>query len=235
MIRTLPIAVAALAVAAPASALTIVNNTAQVSAADLNKSFTVRTDGSTSNSDGLFATLVFKLTKVTATGTGTKFEFSYSVTNASVAPAANSRLGQFGFDITGTPGAGLTLSSGATDYFKLPGNNNGNFNGLGHREICMNAASSSNCNGGANDGILSGLANSKIGKLVFTYANSTQSVTFSNFATRWQAGQNGSSASGPGVSITSVPEPATWAMMIGGFGLLGAAVRRQRRTAAAVA
>ena len=27
----------------------------------------------------------------------------------------------------------------------------------------------------------------------------------------------------------SIPEPATWAMMIGGFGLLGAAARRRRR------
>lgn len=30
-----------------------------------------------------------------------------------------------------------------------------------------------------------------------------------------------------------VPEPATWAMMIGGFGLTGAALRRRRRVAAA--
>jgi hypothetical protein len=33
----------------------------------------------------------------------------------------------------------------------------------------------------------------------------------------------------------SVPEPATWAMMIGGFGLLGAAVRRRRRMGVAAA
>jgi len=33
----------------------------------------------------------------------------------------------------------------------------------------------------------------------------------------------------------AVPEPASWALMIGGFGLIGAAARRQRRTAAATA
>jgi hypothetical protein len=32
-----------------------------------------------------------------------------------------------------------------------------------------------------------------------------------------------------------VPEPATWAMMIGGFGLLGAAARRRRRIAVSFA
>ena len=30
------------------------------------------------------------------------------------------------------------------------------------------------------------------------------------------------------LTVTPVPEPATWAMMIGGFGMLGAAVRRRR-------
>ncbi|RIK47675.1 MAG: hypothetical protein DCC57_14050, partial [Chloroflexi bacterium] len=33
---------------------------------------------------------------------------------------------------------------------------------------------------------------------------------------------------GGGVDPT-VPEPATWAMMILGFGVIGAAIRRQRR------
>lgn len=33
----------------------------------------------------------------------------------------------------------------------------------------------------------------------------------------------------------AVPEPSTWAMMIGGFGLLGAAVRRSRKTTAVYA
>lgn len=32
------------------------------------------------------------------------------------------------------------------------------------------------------------------------------------------------------INSASVPEPATWAMMIGGFGLVGASLRRQRRS-----
>jgi hypothetical protein len=38
-----------------------------------------------------------------------------------------------------------------------------------------------------------------------------------------------------GVSLTAVPEPSTWAMMLLGFGGLGYAAYRRRRTAAAIA
>ncbi len=38
---------------------------------------------------------------------------------------------------------------------------------------------------------------------------------------------------GVGVGIAAVPEPATWALMIGGFGLVGIAARRRRTVVAA--
>ena len=50
---------------------------------------------------------------------------------------------------------------------------------------------------------------------------------------------NGSPAGYPpfalldGVSLTAVPEPAMWALMLGGFGLVGAAARRRRSALAA--
>ncbi len=37
------------------------------------------------------------------------------------------------------------------------------------------------------------------------------------------------------IALAAVPEPATWAMMIGGFGLVGAAARRRVRTSVAYA
>jgi hypothetical protein len=35
------------------------------------------------------------------------------------------------------------------------------------------------------------------------------------------------------VVVTQVPEPATWAMLIAGFGLVGSAMRRRRTAVAA--
>jgi hypothetical protein len=48
-------------------------------------------------------------------------------------------------------------------------------------------------------------------------SNDGAGVTYDNF--RFTAGDGG-----------GVPEPATWAMMIAGFGLVGAASRRRTRT-----
>lgn len=46
------------------------------------------------------------------------------------------------------------------------------------------------------------------------------------------AGANSQSYSGSISTLAAVPEAATWAMMVGGFGLTGAALRRRRRQAA---
>ena len=51
-------------------------------------------------------------------------------------------------------------------------------------------------------------------------------------------GNNNDSADGyrlRSVSVAAVPEPGTWALMIGGFGLTGAALRRRRTLAVATA
>ena len=37
------------------------------------------------------------------------------------------------------------------------------------------------------------------------------------------------------IGASPIPEPAGWALMIGGFGVLGAAIRRRKRTKVAIA
>lgn len=59
-------------------------------------------------------------------------------------------------------------------------------------------------------------------KYVFTATSTSTTLTFSNASI--------STAYGPAldhVSITAVPEPASWALMIGGFAFAGAAMRRR--------
>ncbi len=58
-------------------------------------------------------------------------------------------------------------------------------------------------------------------------------------ATAFASGQQGAfrlTANGPGIasfgSVAAVPEPATWAMMLMGFGAMGVAFRRRRNLAA---
>ncbi len=61
--------------------------------------------------------------------------------------------------------------------------------------------------------------------MTFTAQNSSDTLTFLAFGT-----PNG----GPpftlldGVSLAEVPEPSSWAMLIAGFGMIGAAARRRR-------
>jgi hypothetical protein len=37
------------------------------------------------------------------------------------------------------------------------------------------------------------------------------------------------------IAVAAIPEPGTWALMISGFGLMGAALRRRRATVGAFA
>ena len=49
------------------------------------------------------------------------------------------------------------------------------------------------------------------------------------------SGQTYAASDFTSLSITAVPEPAQWAMMIGGFGLVGAATRRRTRASVSFA
>lgn len=68
----------------------------------------------------------------------------------------------------------------------------------------------------------SGLTYNSFSQL-FTATGSSTTLTFASFGGSGNAG-----IALDNVSVTAVPEPATWGMMILGFGLIGAAARRRQ-------
>ena len=167
---------------------------------------------------GLESTIDYALLAVG--GGGTTFDIGYRLDNTSTGEGSQSSIAVFGFDIT--PLSGLDVLSG--DFVEGSG---GNFNGVGKLDFCLYQGS--NCNGGATDGVFVDDA-PEVGSFRLTYSSAQSSIHLYNFGTRWQ--RTGlfaeDSASGIGTPMTPVPEPATWAMMIAGFGLVGAALRRRR-------
>lgn len=95
---------------------------------------------------------------------------------------------------------------------------------------------------GAGDGVNVGFLGSSFGgsqtlssaAAGATYSfSTTQTLAAGESVDFFQNAINDVSNDGTGfqLSITAVPETATWAMFIGGFGLIGAAMRRRSRTA----
>jgi hypothetical protein len=81
--------------------------------------------------------------------------------------------------------------------------------------------------------------NATFGPLASGVGFTTHTITFSTTGGNLVFTQNGPSDQQgnllDNISLASVPEPATWAMMLLGFGGLGAALRQRRRVAAASA
>lgn len=171
---------------------------------------------------GTTGTIVFNF--LSANAAGTLWNFSYSVDNTSVAPSAMSELSSFGFNTSATPSAVSTASGLFSAGISI-----GNFNGLGSRSICLYAGP--NCNGGASNGVEVNDAPAS-GTFSIGFGTGTRALTLDGFVARWQStGANGrGSASGPGSVTGAVPESATWAMMILGFGVVGWSLRRRAAT-----
>ena len=64
---------------------------------------------------------------------------------------------------------------------------------------------------------------------ILRFLGTFSSISFTDTNENW----HGLTVGIGGVAAPSVPEPATWALMIGGFGLTGAALRRRRAVLAA--
>ncbi len=209
--------------------------------ADIGKTQTISFDGQYGASinkktiatplPGLGATLALTLTNVS----GKDWTFDYVVDNTSLAPVAASKVSVFGFDSLGK-------ISGASSNGVFGKSGSGPVPLLGQSaDVCFRV-SGSDCTGG-NSGVAIDDALAK-GSLTLRFEKSTPLAELSDFFVRYAAVTNDDKSIN-NVNATSgdaellaegvggVPEPASWAMMIAGFGLIGSALRRRRVLTAA--
>jgi hypothetical protein len=166
--------------------------------------------GSTASAD-LFLTLTGA-----NTGTGV-YDFSYTFTNTN---ASVSNLVDFGFTTTPTL---LNVTGTGMGFVLDPTNFPGGFT--------VNACAFSGNNCDAADG----QADLFSGTFELTFAGGTSSATLGGFVDRYASLSQLGGISGEGTPVGGVPEPATWAMMLLGFGGIGMAMRRSRRGKPALA
>ncbi len=199
------------------------------SSSDIGEAQTINFDGisdayfhHTTPIPGLSAQLVLTLDSVV----NGDWTFGYDLTNTSTSPITSSRVTVFGFDSMESY-AGVT----STGPFSSPGS--GSTLILGNHNLCFTTLSFSQCLGNYFGGVAKG--GSASGFLTLKYAAAQLSLHFSRLFVAYQ-GINAPQyclCHQNGVGVGAVPEPATWAMMITGFGGIGAAMRRRRQIAEA--
>lgn len=179
---------------------------------------------------GLSSTLALTLTRVS----GKDWTFDYAVDNTSLAPVAASKVSVFGFDSLGRiSGASSTGAFGRSGSGPVP------LIGTS-ADVCFRV-SGSDCTGG-NSGLAIDEPLSQ-GSLTLRFERAAPLAELTNFFVRYAAVTNAdrsinnvNGTSGDAVlmadTVDSVPEPASWAMMITGFGLIGGTLRRRRTTIA---
>jgi len=206
----------------PDGSYTIDSNTAA------GTSFTVLFDGHTPNNPPIPG-LTSSLTLTFQGLNGNNYLFDFSLANTSGAPIDDSGVTAFGFNAA--PDIVLGLSSVTSTWFSTI--SSGNVPGGTDLEFCVKNGQNNNCagsQGGPN------LGETATGSLVLGYNSLANSILLSDFLVRYQRidsvalGLNDGSAIGsPTTPPPGVPEPATWAMMLIGFGAVGYSMRRRRK------
>jgi hypothetical protein len=197
------LAAAAVASATPAFAQQATVNGAALSSGD---STTINFGGPAGS--GATSSLYLKLTGANSATGVYDFDYTFTNTNASV-----SNLADFGFQtdptLMGITGTGMSFVLNPT-----------NFPGGYTVDAC--AYVGNNCDAANNQGDLFG------GTMELTFAGGTDSISLDNFVVRYASLSQLGGISGEGTPVGSVPEPATWGLMLLGFAGVGFAMRRSR-------
>lgn len=233
-------ALAAVAIAAPAAAVVVPNTPAVFDS--VGDTFSINfsqgylgTEGSAVALPGLTSTAVFRLSELSggdgvSNFTGWTFNID-DMKNTSSGIVTGSRLSVFGFDVdpnrNGASATGVFagVGSGAIS------------NGL-NVEVCFRSGGGgAGCAGGGGGGLSIGesiaVVNLVPNTFTLTFGSAQSQITLDKFIVRYQSIATDTGISdGSGIGTAAVPEPASWAMLIAGFGLVGAVMRRRQRAGA---
>jgi hypothetical protein len=226
--------------AAPAAATAVI----PAVPANIGANWTVTYDARPGNSDtvvtpGVTASISFTLVGLLNDNRTWRVLAEVANTSTVGTAATGARLGAFSFDTDPNLASVRFFDKGDFNFIGTGGNMTG---GLNNVEFCVGVGSN-NCSGGGNNGIRVGEVGDTVFDLTFL-GPAPDAIRFSNFFVRWQVlPSNPSSGVGRMTGITidgngdpdAVPEPSSWAMLIAGFGLVGAAARRRKRAGAAAA
>lgn len=216
-------ALLSLAVAAPASAAVTMNNTGSYTFTGTSGGQAViNFDGYGGTSPAVIPGLSSVLTLTFQSLVGTLATFAYTLQNTSSVSGAT--VTSFGFNTdpnitaNGSSVSGAFTGLGMNDNFPV---------GFGNVEVCAtngNVCTGSNPNGGIGQGTTG------MGTLALNFSSApTGGITLDNFVDRYQSFNVNGVQSAIGRPTGAVPEPATWAMMLVGFGLLGGVMRRRKQ------
>jgi hypothetical protein len=215
----------ALASAVPTSAAIVSYNGTSYNPGDV---ITIFFDGFTNGSTvpGLTSTLSLTFNSVNAAG---DYIFTYALTNTSNgALQPLSEVTAFGFNTNPNPdvaNSSITSTALLADD-QLTNIASGSISNGTSVEIC--GTGGPNCAGGGSSG--PDLGETSGGQFILAFIGGDPgTVTLSNATVRYQS--TGLTGSGSAIGTpTAVPEAATWAMMLFGFGAVGYSLRRRRRT-----